>query len=259
VFNKKLLVKKFAEKEKPLVDLSTWAYRTYGSACNTMTEIPQSGIGYLNSVRGTSMYRMIGGITDYGFNDPPYPCKKLVSIDASGWDTSEVTSMEEMFNDCRALTLIRGIANWNTSKVTTIQKMFGVSSYPCGNITSLDLSNWDTSSVTNMNQAFNGLTNLVTIDLSNFDTTNVTNMDSMFYSLNYSFKYLIIASPVFKFELKKSDALVSLLVDYKILVPQSLISTYQNAQYWSDYASKFDAIENYTITRSNGQVTVTPK
>ena len=44
----------------------------------------------------------------------------------------------------------------------------------------------------------------------------------------------------------------------KILVPRALLDTYKAAANWSSKASQFDAIEDYTITRSNGRVTVTP-
>ena len=44
----------------------------------------------------------------------------------------------------------------------------------------------------------------------------------------------------------------------KILVPSALLDTYKSATNWSSRASQFDAIENYTITRSNGRITVTP-
>jgi hypothetical protein len=80
-------------------------------------------------------------------------------------------------------------------------------------------------------------------------------MDSMFSSSN-NLKYLIIGSNTFKFQLKTSQSLPSTC---KILVPNALLSTFRNATNWSTHSSKFAAIENYTITRSNGQVTVTPK
>ena len=43
----------------------------------------------------------------------------------------------------------------------------------------------------------------------------------------------------------------------KILVPSALLNTYKTATNWSSRASQFYAIENYTITHFNGQVTVT--
>jgi hypothetical protein len=80
-------------------------------------------------------------------------------------------------------------------------------------------------------------------------------MTSIFFN-DYNLQYLIIGSSTFKFQLSANAGLANTC---KILVPQALIPTYQAAANWSSYASQFDAIENYTITRSNGQVTVTPK
>jgi len=77
-------------------------------------------------------------------------------------------------------------------------------------------------------------------------------MKNMFYYCT-DLQYLIIGSPTFKFKLLSDSALNNTC---KILVPQALISTYQAAENWSDHASQFEPIENYIITRSNGQVTV---
>ena len=49
------------------------------------------------------------------------------------------------------------------------------------NILEIDLSNFDTSQVTNMNNMFDGMTNLTTLNLSNFNTSKVTNMRFMFF------------------------------------------------------------------------------
>ena len=91
------------------------------------------------------------------------------------------------------------------------------------------------------------------LDISNFDTSNVLTMENMFNS-SY-IEYIIIGSSSFKFQMKSTNC-GNLNNTCKILVPSSLLSTYQNATNWSSRASQFDAIENYTITKSNGQVTV---
>ena len=67
-------------------------------------------------------------------------------------------------------------ANINTSNVTSMNAMFD----SCSNLTTLDLSNFDTNNVINMNQMFSGCSNLTTLDLSSFDTSNVTAMNVMF-------------------------------------------------------------------------------
>ena len=299
VFSKKTLLRGKSVDNRPLVDLSYWAKNTYPETYSSMTELDQEGIDYLNSVRGTNMYCMFGGdgingcynlasidvsnwntsnVTDLSFTF--YDCGAFVSLDLSNWDTSNVTNMNKLFTRCNSLQILN-VSNWDTSKVTNMYYMFGscvkltnldVSNWDTSNVTnmkwmfktcfysrsptSLDLSKWSTNSVTNMNSMFSSC-NVTVLDVSGWDTAAVTDMGSMFDS-SYNLKYLIIGSSTFKFQMKDSSC-GSLTSNCKILVPSALLSTYQNATNWSSKASQFDAIENYTITRSNGQVTVTPK
>lgn len=178
-----------------------------------------------------------------------YNCTTLASLDVSDWNTSSVTNMNSTFSTCHALTSL-DVSSWNISNATNMYGAF----YDCRALTSLDLSNWNISNATNIGAMFTYCYALTSLDLSNWDTSNVTNMNSTFYSCD-RLQYLIIGSSTFKFQLLTDNGLNNTC---KILVPQALISTYQAAANWSDHASQFDAIENYTITRSNGQVTVTP-
>ena len=69
------------------------------------------------------------------------------------------------------------IANLDTSNITVMGEMFE----NCTNLTTLDLSGFDTSKVTNMYAMFEYCKNLITLNLTVFDTSKVTNMHSMFY------------------------------------------------------------------------------
>ena len=100
----------------------------------------------------------------------------LTSLDLSGFDASNVTSMRSMFEDCRNLTSL-DLSNLNTSNVTTMEWMFS----KCCNITSIDLSNINTSNVTNMGGMFSYCYILTKLDLSSFDTSKVKDMNGMFY------------------------------------------------------------------------------
>ena len=102
---------------------------------------------------------------------------KGTELDVSKLDTSNVTNMMYMFNNCSNLTSIGNVSNWDTSKVTTMSDMF----YNCNKLTSLDVSNWDTGKVEYMYNMFRNCSTLTTLDLSNFNTTNVTNMGYMFF------------------------------------------------------------------------------
>ena len=109
-----------------------------------------------------------------------YETKKILDMDLSNFDTSQVTSMYYMFYGMHELTSL-DLSNFNTSKVTNMDQMF----YDMPNLTSLNLSNFDTSKVTNMSNMFNGMRNLTTLNLSSFNTSQVTDMDGMFSGMRH--------------------------------------------------------------------------
>ena len=102
-------------------------------------------------------------------------CCNLVFIDLSGFNTSKVTDMEEMFYCCEALSSL-DLSSFDTSNVTNMSCMFEL----CCGLKSLNLSSFDTSNVTTMKSMFDACTALSSLDLSSFDTSNVTNMEQMF-------------------------------------------------------------------------------
>ena len=95
-------------------------------------------------------------------------------IDVSLMDTSNVTDMSYMFDYCSHVKELK--YNLNTSKVTDMTSMF----QNCSEVKTLDVSNFDTSKVTNMGSMFSGCSGLTSLDVSNFDTSKVTNMGFMF-------------------------------------------------------------------------------
>ena len=96
-------------------------------------------------------------------------------------DTSELTTMFNMFENCESLTTIP--SDLNTSNVTTMSHMF----MNCYNLKTFP--NLNTSNVTNMNYMFNtinqnnGRRNTVLTSLPTFNTSKVTNMASMLAGL----------------------------------------------------------------------------
>ena len=86
-------------------------------------------------------------------------------------DTSNVTTMGNMFEYCPKLTTIPQL---DTSNVTNMYSMFG----QCSKL--ITIPQLDTSKVTNMSSMFDQCTNLDTIP--QLDTSNVTNMTRMFGS-----------------------------------------------------------------------------
>lgn len=246
----------------------------------------------LNLSKNTTMWYMFMGSDIENLNAPNWNIKNVTdmdslfyvatyikSIDASNWDTSNVTNMSRVFAYCNSITSLK-ISNWNTSRVTNLYQAFN----HCISLETVDIVNWDVSNVTSMYYMFNNCTSLTSLDLSKWNTSKVTNMGNIFESnpalialdlsnwdtsgvidnqMQYMFscknlQYLILGSTTFKFIMHRSDC-GSLNKTCKILVPNSLLNTFKTATNWSSRASQFDAIENYNITRSNGQVTVTPK
>ena len=96
------------------------------------------------------------------------PLSYLTTIDLSGWDTSNVTDMKYMFQDCSSLTSL-DVSNFNTGKATSMENMF----YYCSSLTSLDLSNFNTGKVTDMSSMFQNCTSLTNLDVSSFNTSKV--------------------------------------------------------------------------------------
>ena len=121
-----------------------------------------------------------GVIANYNSEYLFYRFSKLTEIENLNLlDTSNVTNMSNMFDDCSNLTSL-DVSKFDTSKVTYMSYMF----YDCSNLTSLDLSSFDTSQVTSMRSIFHYCGRLTSLDVSKFDTSNVINMRAMFYECN---------------------------------------------------------------------------
>ena len=103
-------------------------------------------------------------------------CKNLTTLNISNWYTGSVKYMCNMFYNCHNLSAIIGIGSLNTSSVTDMGTMFN----DCSGLTSLDLSGWNTASVTHIMEMFCGCVNLSSLNLSGWNTANVKFMDNMF-------------------------------------------------------------------------------
>ena len=105
-----------------------------------------------------------------------YKCSNLTSITGlQNLKTDNVTDMQSMFFECRALTEL-DISSFNTASVTNMQQMF----YYCSALTDLNLSSFNTAAVTNMQYMFYGCRALTQLDLSSFNTEKLTSTYYMF-------------------------------------------------------------------------------
>lgn len=102
-------------------------------------------------------------------------CQSLESLDLSGFNTENVSSMVSMFSQCSSLRSL-DLSSFNTSKVIDMNLMF----YMCTNLESIDLSSFDTENLQQMARMFYSCTKLETLDLSSFATPNMTSMLSAF-------------------------------------------------------------------------------
>ena len=121
-------------------------------------------------VDGTAKFKIIGSLSG------AFGGLTAQTINLSGWDTSSVVSMYDMFSGCSSLTELN-ISNWDTSSVAYMYDMFS----GCSSLTELNISNWDTSSVTYMSHMFSGCSSLTELNISNWDTSSVTDMWNMFH------------------------------------------------------------------------------
>ena len=102
-------------------------------------------------------------------------CKEIISLDLSNFNTSKVTDMGFMFNNCNKLKEIKGINKFNTNNVTNMTTMF----QECNELISLDLSNFNTSKVTDMGWMFFNCNKLEYLNILNFnikDNCNTKNI-----------------------------------------------------------------------------------
>ena len=103
--------------------------------------------------------------------------KSLTNIDVSEFDTSKVVNMSRMFQGCEKLEELN-LNFFDTANTTNMSFMF----INCHKLKKIDISNFNTSKVTNMVAMFQACQNLIDIDVSHFDTSNVTLMGAMFFN-----------------------------------------------------------------------------
>ena len=144
---------------------------------DTITTLPEENADYIKEAlpNVTSCEQMMG----HYFLLFGQGCKKLTSIDTTGWDTSNIIYMNGMFNDCESLTTL-DVSKFDTSKVINMSYMFR----GCKELTTLDISNWDTSNVVKMNGMFSvyfGEMKLTTIT-GVIDMKSCTSYNNMFYN-----------------------------------------------------------------------------
>ena len=165
-------------------------------------------------------------------------------------DTSNVTSMDSMFNACTNLTTIPLL---DTSNVTSMDSMF----ISCRNLTTIPLL--DTSNVTNMIGMFAECSSLT--EIPSLSTSKVTNMGSMFISCrNLTTIPLLDTSNVTSMQFmfdgcdSLSDDSLNNILTMCVNVPStySRHKTLENIGLTSDQAAKCKTLSNYSAFTAAG-------
>ena len=163
------------EWENHAGDIITVEFASSFANCRTITNMAGwffgntklqtiNGLEYLNTSNVTSMGNMF------------HNCSGLTNLDVSSFNTVNVTDLGEMFYGCKKLTNI-DVSGFNTANVLYISSMFR----GCSSLTSLDLSGFNTSSVMYMASVFTNCSNLTTIYVGNaWSTAAVTDGADMF-------------------------------------------------------------------------------
>lgn len=169
-----------------------------------------------------------------GMSSMFYGCSDITALDVSNFDTSNVTNMSSMFSGCTNLTSL-DLSNFDTSQVTSMTKMF----YNCNSITVLDVGSFDTSQVTSMASMFTFCESIANLDLKNFITSKVENMSCMFWNC-YALKSLNVSS----FDTSNVTAMNVMFTDCKSLTELN-ISNFNTSKVKNMY-EMFYRCENLT-------------
>ena len=104
-----------------------------------------------------------------------YQLEKIINVDLSEFDFSEVTDMSYMFASCYNIEKIE-FGNIDSSSLQDMGLLFQA----CQKLTSMDLSNFDTSKVTDMSHLFSICSEIKTINFGKINTSLVKNMGHFF-------------------------------------------------------------------------------
>ncbi|MBQ3087074.1 MAG: Ig-like domain-containing protein [Clostridia bacterium] len=128
------------------VDLHTWdvsnvtSLKNMFSKCYALTSANLSG---WDTGRVTDMT----GLFDMTDNTNRYPESVLQHVDLTDWDTSNVTTTENMFKNCEVLSEL-DLSSFNTAKLTNMRYMF----YYCRALKNIYIGDgWTSESVANIN------------------------------------------------------------------------------------------------------------
>lgn len=158
-------------------DDACWTHGTTPFSMNTGTGLAawRPIAASFNIVEFSSSFANARPTSTYGWF---YGMENLTTINGlNNLNTSEVTNMTGMFLKCKKLTSL-DLSGFKTDKVTHMANMF----MECEELVSINLGGFSTKNAENLGNMFLGCHKLQEIDLSGFDTSKAQNMKSMFYN-----------------------------------------------------------------------------
>lgn len=111
------------------------------------------------------------------------------TINVTGWNTGNITSMVHTFSDCTKLKKVIGLNTWDLSNVTNMNGMF----YNDKALTDVDLSGRDLSKVTDLSAMFYGDPQVKSLNLSGVTFKDGVN-DGMFQAIPSSLTSVNLAN-----------------------------------------------------------------
>ena len=128
-------------------------------------------------------------------------CRALKTLNASGWDTSNVVSMKNMFLHTDSMTSVKGLERWSTPSLETMQEMFSSSA-----IQDLDLQNFSTDSLTTINGMFSycrmkslvlpkGISRVSADEMRTSGLQTCSNLKSITFPSDFEFKDMSLPTP----------------------------------------------------------------
>lgn len=130
-------------------------------------------------------------LTFVNLGGPPIPILVYTNEDASSYEIKRIESNSETTIECKYgyslssgfgsfISEIKNIEIYDTSNITNMCYMFN----NCSLLISLDLSNFNTTKVTNMSYMFNNCSKLTTLKINKFIINDGTDITNMFNSCN---------------------------------------------------------------------------
>lgn len=137
------------------------------------------------------------------------------------------TTCYSWFSDFIDITSIEGMENLNTSQVTSMYDMFG----GCRMLENIDLSHFDTRNVTDMEFMFSQCYSFASLDLSSFNTASVTSTSMMFFAM-HNVQHIFVSD---KFTTDKVTDDASMFMNCSLL--SGAITFDNSGKYGKEYAN----------------------